>query len=53
MPLLWSAELCQRLQELGKEVECFTYKNQPHTFREDGGNLFMQRVVEFYRKWLN
>jgi dipeptidyl aminopeptidase/acylaminoacyl peptidase len=52
VPPMWSADLCQRLQDLGKEVECFTYPNQPHTFREDGSNLFMQRVVDFYSRWL-
>jgi dipeptidyl aminopeptidase/acylaminoacyl peptidase len=52
VPLAWSLDLCQRLQVLGKSVECFTYEGQPHTFYGDGDQLFIQRTIEFFRLWL-
>jgi CubicO group peptidase (beta-lactamase class C family)/dienelactone hydrolase len=52
VPLWWSEELCTRLQELGKAVECFTYAGQPHTFVGDGDALFRRRVVDFLQRSL-
>jgi uncharacterized protein len=52
VPLAWSKDLCQRLLDLGKSVECFTYENQLHTFYGDGDNLFMQRMIEFFDRQL-
>jgi dipeptidyl aminopeptidase/acylaminoacyl peptidase len=52
VPLDWSRDLCQRLERLGKTVECFIYKGQPHTFYGDGDALFIQRTIEFYNRWL-
>jgi dipeptidyl aminopeptidase/acylaminoacyl peptidase len=48
VPLTWSLDLCQRLQELGKPVECFTYEGQPHTFYGDSDKLFIQRTIDFF-----
>lgn len=48
VPLEWSTDLCQRLQALGKPVECFTYPGQPHTFRGEGDQLFKTRVIDFF-----
>jgi dipeptidyl aminopeptidase/acylaminoacyl peptidase len=48
VPLEWSLELCERLEALGKMVECFTYQGLPHTFRGAGDQLFMQRYVDFF-----
>ncbi len=48
VPPVWSDDLCQRLQAVGHPVECFTYANQPHTFRGDGDALFMARTVAFF-----
>jgi dienelactone hydrolase len=47
VPPVWSDELCQVLQALGKEVECFSYAGQPHYFVREGDRLFRQRVLEF------
>lgn len=47
VPPAWSTELCQTLQALGKEVECFTYLGQPHFFVSQGDRLFRQRVLDF------
>jgi dipeptidyl aminopeptidase/acylaminoacyl peptidase len=52
VPPAWSLDLCQRLQALGKSVECFTYEGQPHTFHGDGDQLFIQRTIEFFKRWL-
>ncbi len=52
VPLAWSLDLCERLRALGKSVECFTYKGEPHTFHGDGDQLFIQRTIEFFSFWL-
>ena len=52
VPLAWSLETCERLQTLKKTVECFTYDGQPHTFSGDGGELFNQRVIDFFNRYL-
>lgn len=48
VPHEWSDDLCQRLQDLQKVVECFSYDNQPHTFRGTADALFIERAVDFY-----
>ncbi len=48
VPPAWSDDLCRRLQAIDHPVECFTYVNQPHTFRGDGDALFMTRVAAFF-----
>lgn len=52
VPLAWSQDTCQRLQDLGKTVECFTYPGQPHTFVGDGNRLFIQRMIDFFDRTL-
>lgn len=52
VPLKWSLDLCGRLKALGKSVECYTYKNEPHTFSGEGDQLFIQRSIDFYRREL-
>jgi dipeptidyl aminopeptidase/acylaminoacyl peptidase len=52
VPLEWSLDLCERLQDLGKTVECFTYAGLPHTFRGEGDQLFMQRTAAFFDRHL-
>ena len=52
VPLEWSLELCERLEALEKTVECFTYQGLPHTFRGVGDQLFMQRYVDFFDRYL-
>lgn len=50
VPPEWSADLCQRLQELGKIVECFIYPGAPHTFQGEVDRLFQQRVIDFFNR---
>jgi dipeptidyl aminopeptidase/acylaminoacyl peptidase len=52
VPLAWSIDLCQRLLDLGKPVECFTYEDQRHTFYGDGDTLFMGRMIDFFDRQL-
>jgi dipeptidyl aminopeptidase/acylaminoacyl peptidase len=52
VPLAWSLDLCRRLRELGKSVECYTYEDQPHTFHGEGDNLFIMQMVDFYNRIL-
>ena len=51
VPPAWSEELCQRLRELEKTVECFSYAGAPHTFRDEADRLFQQRVVDFFNRY--
>lgn len=52
VPLAWSEDLCRRLEDLAKPVDCFTYAGQPHTFVGEGDQLFRQRVREFFDRHL-
>jgi dipeptidyl aminopeptidase/acylaminoacyl peptidase len=52
VPLKWSVETCEALQSLHKQVECYLYDGQPHTFHGEGDDLFTLRVVEFYDRFL-
>ncbi len=52
IPPAWSLDLCSRLVDLGKDVSCFLYDNEPHTFYGAGNQLFEQRVVDFFNRWL-
>jgi dipeptidyl aminopeptidase/acylaminoacyl peptidase len=52
VPLAWSLDLCERLQALGKTVECFTYPDQPHTFVDEGYRLFIERTQAFFARTL-
>ncbi len=52
VPLQWSVDLCQRLQDLGKQVDCYTYPGQPHSFNAADGDLLMNRAIEFFDRQL-
>jgi dipeptidyl aminopeptidase/acylaminoacyl peptidase len=53
VPVGWSHDLCQRLQDLAKQVECFIYPGQPHTFHGDQDLEFIQRSIEFFNRELH
>ena len=50
----WSETLCETLEELDKEHNCYFYDGQPHTFLRSGSDdaLFIQRTIEFYDTYL-
>lgn len=51
VPVAWSDDLCQRLQAIHHPVECHTYYLQPHTFRGNADDLFMERVIDFFKRY--
>ncbi|NLE77697.1 MAG: alpha/beta fold hydrolase [Chloroflexi bacterium] len=53
VPPEWSADLCQRLQTLGKTAECFTYPGQPHILTGEADQQFITRTVEFFQRTIN
>jgi len=52
VPTEWSHQLCSDLGTLQKEVYCYFYDDQPHTFQNSGDTLFIQRMIEFYDQHL-
>ena len=52
VPPQWSKDLCSQLTDLGKNVECFFYPDAPHTFSGEIEQLFNQRTVDFFSKYL-
>lgn len=52
VPVGWSHDLCQRLQDLAKRVECYIYPGQPHTFYGDQDLEFIQRSIAFFDREL-
>ena len=48
VPPEWSTELCERLRDLRKRVECFFYPGQPHNFTRSGNEQFLERVLAFF-----
>jgi dipeptidyl aminopeptidase/acylaminoacyl peptidase len=51
VPPEWSADLCLRLQELNKTVECHSYPGLPHTFRGQGEVIFIERTIDFFNRY--
>ena len=52
VPPEWSADLYARLTALDKEVEYFTYPDQPHTFVDEGHALLIERAIAFFDQHL-
>lgn len=48
VPLAWSDQLCTDLGILQKEVYCYFYEDQRHTFQNSGDTLFIQRTIDFF-----
>ena len=48
VPVKWSRDLCQQLQDMEKVTECFLYPEQAHTFQNSGDTLFTQRMISFF-----
>ncbi len=49
VPVAWSRELCDLLEAKNHDHECYFYEAQPHTFHGYADDLFMERVVLFFR----
>jgi dipeptidyl aminopeptidase/acylaminoacyl peptidase len=50
VPVEWSQQLCEDLLEMGKDVECKIYPDQPHTFVNGGDSQFIERSVSFFKR---
>ena len=50
VPVEWSQQLCEDLLEMGKDVECEIYPDQPHTFVNSGDGQFIERSVSFFKQ---
>jgi uncharacterized protein len=48
VPIEWSRDLCDKLNELGAEVACKEYEGQPHTFRNSGDVEFINDMIAFF-----
>jgi dipeptidyl aminopeptidase/acylaminoacyl peptidase len=48
VPVSYSIDLCGRLTELEKPVECYIYEGAPHIFQGADDALFQERVVTFF-----
>ncbi len=51
VPVAWSRELCDLLEANRHEHECYFYEAQPHTFHGYADDLFMERVILFFRRY--
>jgi dienelactone hydrolase len=51
VPLEWSLDLCRRLEEIGKQVECHTYSGAPHTFNGVWDEVFTERFIRFFDRY--
>jgi len=50
VPRKWPEDLYTGLQAAGKQVEWFEYEGQPHSFRGASNQLYLQRMVEFFKQ---
>ena len=48
VPIEWSRDLCETLTDMGKEVQCREYPDQPHTFQNDGDANFINDMIAFF-----
>lgn len=47
IPVEWSRETCQQMQEAGVTVECYEYRTQMHNFCCDSYKWMLDRIVTF------
>lgn len=52
VPPEWSADLYKRLQDTGAMVEYYTYPGAPHSFQGAAWDLFMQRTLAFFDRYV-
>jgi len=52
VPIEWSRDLCERLTDMGKDVQCKEYPDQLHTFQNSGDIDFMNDMIAFFDKYV-
>lgn len=50
VPRKWPGDLYDGLVAAGQQVEFFEYPGQPHSFQGQSNQLYLQRMVEFFRQ---
>ncbi len=50
VPIEWSLDLCETLTDMGKEVLCREYPDQPHTFQNSGDANFINNMIAFFNE---
>jgi len=48
VPIEWSQDLCETLTDMGKEVQCREYPDQPHTFQNSGDANLIKNMINFF-----
>lgn len=49
VPVVWSETLCTALDEIGHPHDCYFYDAVPHTFNGPVDQLFIDRMIAFFR----
>ena len=52
VPVQWSKDTCDQLQEMSKTVECHYYDAEGHTFTGNADKTFIRSSIEFFDKYL-
>ena len=52
VPIQWSRDLCETLENQGKEVICREFPDQPHTFRNSGDLEFINGMIDFFDEFV-
>jgi len=52
VPIEWSRDLCETLTDIGKEVQCREYPDQPHTFQNSGDANFINNMIAFFDEYV-
>jgi dipeptidyl aminopeptidase/acylaminoacyl peptidase len=52
VPVEWSRDLCKKLADIGKEVQCREYPDQPHTFQNNGDTNFTNNMIAFFDEYV-
>jgi len=52
VPRKWPGDLLAGLQAADKDVEYFEYPGQPHSFTGAANQQYLQRIAEFFGKYL-
>ena len=52
VPIKWSRDLCETFTDLGKEVKCREYPDQPHTFQNSEDANFINNMIALFDEYV-
>ncbi len=52
VPVQWSKDTCDQLQEMGKTVQCRYYDLEGHLFTSNGDKTFIKNSIQFFDQYL-